>query len=75
MQHDVVGTVRIGTEWVTIKRKGSSGVDTARILGRVGEGEREVIYLDRVLHRHDGEGYADGWRACGALVTELFRAA
>ncbi|KZC41115.1 hypothetical protein RHOFW510R12_00625 [Rhodanobacter sp. FW510-R12] len=74
MQHETVGSVRIGSEWVSIKRRGTSAVDTARILGRAGEGDDEVIYLDRILHRHDGEAYAEGWRACGAMVTQLFRA-
>ncbi|UJJ60406.1 hypothetical protein [Rhodanobacter denitrificans] len=73
MQHEVVGSVRIGPEWVSIKRRGTSGVDTARILGRTGEGDDLVIYLDRVLHRQDGEVYGDGWQARGALVTELYR--
>lgn len=74
MQHEILGSVRIGPEWVSIKRRGTSGVDTARILGRAGEGDDEVIYLDRILHRQDGEAYAEGWRACGAMVTQLFRA-
>jgi len=73
MQHEIVGSVRIGPGGVSIKRKGSSGVDTAQILGQVGDGESAVIYLDRVVHRHDGEQYREGWRARGALVTELYR--
>lgn len=75
MQHDIVGSLRIGPEAVSLKRRGTSGVDTAVILGRTGEGDDLVIYLDRVLHRQDDEAYADGWHARGALVTELYRVA
>ena len=58
MQHDIVGSLRIGPEAVSLKRRGTSGVDTAVILGRTGEGDDLVIYLDRVLHRQDHEAYA-----------------
>lgn len=42
--------VTLGAGVVTIKRKGTSSLIVANILGKVVEGKTESIFLDRLVH-------------------------
>lgn len=66
-------TVTVGDGVVTLRRSGQSSPITANILGLEAgaDGQPTRIWLDRLVHR-DRDGFV-GWRARGAVATELAR--
>lgn len=63
----------MGDDAVSIRRRGSSEQDIARIVGRECDEEVESVFLDRVIHHYDGEDFADGWMASGAFASVFCR--
>jgi hypothetical protein len=56
-----------------VRRDGSQAAVVAGVLGtdQDGYGEVKVVWLDRIVHRPSDE--FEGWKATGAVVTELHR--
>ncbi|MBB4517435.1 hypothetical protein [Paraburkholderia fungorum] len=72
----VLPTVSVGSDSVVIRRSGQSSPVIAGILGQFTDDKGDVtrVVLDRVVHRLK-ESEFEGWRVCGAVVTELHRKA
>jgi hypothetical protein len=66
-------SVTLGEGVVVVRRDGSQAAVVAGVLGtdQDANGEVKVAWLDRVIHRPSDE--FDGWKATGAVVTELHR--
>jgi hypothetical protein len=57
----------------TVRTRGSSHIDTARVLGTIERAGEVRVYLDALLHR-DGDDWGE-WEAAGAVTTVLSRPA
>lgn len=60
------------TAYVLVKRKGSSALTEARIIGVECEDEVQTLYLDRLVHKpHEKE--MGGYQVSGAISSILKR--
>lgn len=71
---DNIATVTIGEEIVTVRRRGQSGAEVARILGceHGPDGRIEKLILDRVVHGYHETALGE-WYVTGAVVSVLVR--
>jgi len=67
-------TVEVGESAVTVRKRGSSRVTVAQILGmtRDAAGQPNHIWLDRLVHPPGYDALGD-WQVRGAVCTELHR--
>lgn len=71
--NDSDATVTLGEGVVTIKRKGSSALTIANILGTVEKPKEKAIYLDRLVHRPHEQSLGS-FHVSGATTTILIQA-
>ncbi len=65
-------TVVIGDGVITVRRKGSTTIAVANILGTKSSGTEERIYLDRMVHRAFEDEMGE-YRVTGAVSSILHR--
>lgn len=65
--------VHIGTDCVTIRKKGESRLRVGTILGRESNESSEQIYVDRLLLSPGTKRLTTEWSASGCVSTILTR--